>query len=663
MSIKKQQQNRVNCSIGDDREDSKEDHTTGTETDLEQQQQQQQQHHHEEEETEDDFLLSTSTSRSVASIPTRGNGQEQTRLGLFGGALVLAGIIALILTLLLRRWDFLSFSSIQLLPPASKRTYTLYDIYCTGPLLHAVQMMNVTSKRDDKEFVDRPMKADPDHIMAAFHALPDPTSVEVLTEFLDTYFDPAGSDLLPVTPSDFHDRPPRLYNSISNETLREWAIELNAFWKVLGRQPQHIFQDQQPNRRSSLLPTKHLLVVPGGRFRESYYWDTYWIVHGLLASDMYQTAKGVVQNLLDFVDLYGYVPNGGRVYFLTRSQPPLLSEMVRILHEHAPDDSEFLKSATQTLDKEYQFWMQDGKHAVSVYKNGQVHTLNRYISNATEPRPESYRKDVQTGRKAAAAAVGAHIRYNRSMLFEQIIAACESGWDFSSRWLKDQISMETVMTSNIIPVDLNTFMHRMEKNMIHFHKLLENTDKVTMYKQAADDRTKAIEHILWDPSSYMWRDYWIDTEEFSSLLSSSNFFPLWSESLLDGSNTTLLENVQKSFVNSGLIQKGGILTTTDETGQQWDDPNAWPPIQDILIEGLLKYETTRALGERLIQVWIYTGYTAYKLRGHMYEKYNALNDTGKAGGGGEYSIQVGFGWTNGVVLKLLTTHASLLNNL
>lgn len=599
--------------------------------------------------------------------------------------------------------------------------YTAYDIYCAGPILHAVQMH---LGRDGKDFVDRPMKAEPNVILQAFHNtfnnnnnnsndsdIVDVDNAHLLNQFVEDYFAPAGSDLEPVVPPDFQSHPLTLATTAilqKNDTLREWAMTLNALWKVLGRRPIVAAMDYENDededdkndhdrrhlkkktfRHSSLLPTRHFLVVAGGRFREAYYWDTYWIVQGLLASDMYETAKGVVQNLLDFVEIYGFVPNGSRIYYLTRSQPPLLSEMVRVLYEHKQnnkpfsnstmyDDLDFFVSATHTLDKEYQFWMRQGEHAVAVpTKDGKVYILNRYeASKVTQPRPESYREDMATAAAAVAAAPQSSGDTIQEVLFGEITAACESGWDFSSRWFRNHQNLTTAMTSNIIPVDLNAMMHRMEKNMIQFHTIfLNQTSMADMYRSASYKRSLAIQNILWDPQTSMWRDYYLDTGRFSPVMSVSNFFPLWSESL-DGddddddateatnsssSSATLLRSIQNSLTNSGLLQNGGVLTTTRHTGQQWDDPNAWPPLQDILIQGLLKYPETRPLGQDLIRRWVRTNLMAYQATKFMYEKYNARGNG--AGGGGEYAIQEGFGWTNGVILEFLTQHGDLLNDL
>ena len=173
------------------------------------------------------------------------------------------------------------------------------------------------------------------------------------------------------------------------------------------------------------------IVVPGGRFRESYYWDSYWIVLGLLACDMNATATGVrtrpaaasfawlcllprmlrvcdtVQVVMNFMDMInspllgelGFVPNGARVYYLNRSQPPLLSEMIKVVYE-ATHDLQFLKKGVPALDMEYKYWMKSAQYgsAVNVTVNGVRYTLNRYATNWTQPRPESWLADVNTVR-------------------------------------------------------------------------------------------------------------------------------------------------------------------------------------------------------------------------------------------------------------------------
>lgn len=182
-------------------------------------------------------------------------------------------------------------------------------------------------------------------------------------------------------------------------------------------------------QRYSILRRKHAVVIPGGRFRESYYWDSYWIVLGLLACDMKDTARGLVQNLLDDVADFGFVPNGGRIYYLNRSQPPLLSEMVLALVEHDPAgvDAAFVQRAVGLLEAEYRFWMVEGERAVALQgpADGARHVLNRYYTASNHPRPESFREDLELAGLADCAA----------SFYADIAAGAESGWDFSSRWI------------------------------------------------------------------------------------------------------------------------------------------------------------------------------------------------------------------------------------
>ena len=126
----------------------------------------------------------------------------------------------------------------------------------------------------------------------------------------------------------------------------------------------------------------------GGRFVEFYYWDTYWIIQGLLLSEMYDTTRGMLENFLSMVDTYGFVPNGGRVYYTKRSQPPLLIPMV-YSYVTVTGNIPFLKNNINLLEKEFEFWMTN--QTVTVNKDGNEYKLARYYTASQGPRPESYR--------------------------------------------------------------------------------------------------------------------------------------------------------------------------------------------------------------------------------------------------------------------------------
>jgi len=237
---------------------------------------------------------------------------------------------------------------------------------------------------DSKTFVDMPMKNDPEVVIQAFNNLPN-YSLPVLNQFLIDQFESAGSELLSWVPTDWVERP-QFVDKINSAVYQEFAVAVNLMWKSLGKQlvPDVLVHPQ----RYSIIPQSNPFMVPGQRFREFYYWDSFWIIKGLLACDMATTAKGIILNGLELVRQFGFVPNGARVYYLTRSQPPLLSEMVRFYYEQTQDIN-LLKEAVEVLDIEYTYWMTTQSVTLA---DGSI--LNRFYSPYSTPRPESYREDT-----------------------------------------------------------------------------------------------------------------------------------------------------------------------------------------------------------------------------------------------------------------------------
>ncbi|DAZ96235.1 TPA: hypothetical protein N0F65_012597 [Lagenidium giganteum] len=507
---------------------------------------------------------------------------------------------------------------------------------------------------DSKHFVDMPIKRNSSTEFQASKSHSHDHVVE-LRAFLDDHFDPPGSDLIPITPLDFqaHTLPPMIA-AIQDDTLRDWAFSLHQLWKNLGRVPEQ-------SLHSSFLHARALAKAPLKRTQNSYYWDSYWIVQGLLVSHMHHTARGVVNNLLEYVAEFGFVPNGGRVYYLTRSQPPMLTSMVQLV-ARIEYDASYLAAAVPILDNEYRFWMQRGPsgHTVEIERHDAVtgrtvtHVLNRYVSHADHPRPESYREDVAVATEIFEA--------NKTMYYNDVIAAAESGWDFSSRWLRDPQDMRTMATSCIVPVDLNAILFKVERTLMEFHRYLGHTKRAAFYEDAAVRRARAIDAVLWSDEHQAWKDWNLETSAHSTIVSVSDYTPLWAK-VVDRRDTKRLDRIVQSLQDSGLHQVGGIQTTTTFTGQQWDAPNAWPPEQDLIIEGLLEANTAASheLARSLLQTWVRTGLVAWQKTGLMFEKYNAT-EVGGLGVGGEYFPQFGFGWTNGVILKFLTIHQNLLLN-
>ncbi|XP_041090784.1 trehalase [Polyodon spathula] len=531
----------------------------------------------------------------------------------------------------------------------------LCPIYCSGDLLKQVQLAKLFD--DDKHFVDMKLKEPPEKVLSAFHNLTagapgGKPSVAQLREFLGSFFEAPGQEFEPWTPADWHSGP-QFLERISDPSLRSWAAELHALWKSLGRK----VRDDVKNHPElySQIYTPNPIIVPGGRFREIYYWDSYWVINGLLLSEMKDTAKGMIENFFHLVHRYGFIPNGGRVYYEQRSQPPFLTLMVESYYQ-ATLDKEFLRGAVELLEQEYWFWMRN--RSVSIEIQGALHTLNQYSVQAGEPRPESYSDDWELAEGLTEAG--------KQALWVELQSGAESGWDFSSRWFIDSKgqnrgTLRDIRTRHIVPVDLNALLCRNERTIASFHRALGNLEMAEQFEVALKSRVEAVRAVFWDESLGAWFDYSLQTKSSHQAFYPSNLAPLWAECF---SEPSAGERALRYLQDSGVLgYRNGIPTSQMESGEQWDYPNAWPPLQLMIIEGLMKLSSEKAeqVTFDLAQKWIRTNWAAYQRDKAMFEKYD-VNGDGKPGGGGEYDVQLGFGWTNGVALQLLNQFGGQLTS-
>ncbi|XP_066495279.1 trehalase [Tiliqua scincoides] len=527
-------------------------------------------------------------------------------------------------------------------------------IYCTGELLGQVQNAKLFS--DDKHFVDMPLREDPEVVLKQFQQLVNATpggllSKQQLAEFVQSHFFPPGEELETWEPPDWTGSPP-LLEKISDETLRSWAQELNARWKKLGRKmkPEVELQPQ----RHSLIHVPEPLIVPGGRFREYYYWDSFWVIEGLLLCNMTATARGMIQNFLHLVDRFGHVPNGGRIYYLRRSQPPFLTLMMESYLKHT-NDTAFLRANIHLLEAEHRFWQE--QRAVNVTFGGKEYTLNRYHVQVGEPRPEAYSRDVDVAAGLEEEA--------RQQLWGELQSAAESGWDFSSRWFlpgPPPPELRDTRTSAVLPVDLNAVLCRAERLLAAFHRLLGQAEAAARFQAAHEARAAALQAVLWDASAGVWLDFHLERRRHNRAFYPSNLAPLWAE--CGAADPAAAERALRYLQESSALSfANGLPTSLARTGQQWDLPNAWAPLQHMVIAGLAKASFPRAqeVAFTLAQNWVRMNLAVYQQHHHMYEKYNVEGD-GAPGSGGEYQVQEGFGWTNGVALQLLDLYGNRLTS-
>ncbi|XP_038977904.1 probable trehalase isoform X2 [Phoenix dactylifera] len=474
---------------------------------------------------------------------------------------------------------------------------------------------------DPKLYVDVPFKTDLAATEEAFARLPRPGGVipvSNLERFLGDYFGEAGSDLVHAEPSDFVVEPEGFLPKVENPKVRAWALEVHSLWKNLSRRVSDEVRERP--EQHTLLPLPWPGVVPGSRFREVYYWDSYWSI----------------------------------------SQPPLLSSMVFEIYMRTGDLA-FVKKSLPSLLKEHSFWNSDIHKVIIQDLQGCKHSVSHYYAMWNKPRPESATIDEESASNLTSAS-------QKENFYRQVASTAESGWDFSSRWMSNSSDLTTLATTSIIPVDLNAFIYKMELDIAFFAKLIGDNSTSEKFLAASKARQAAIRSIFWNSEMEQWLDYWLisksNCEEVyqweahyqNRNIFASNFIPLWIETYntdlcKDG---TMVEKVLKSLQSSGLLHVAGIATSLSNTGEQWDFPNGWAPLQHMIVEGLTKSgsKEAKSVAEDIAIRWIRTNYAAYMKTGAMHEKYD-VEACGKIGGGGEYKPQTGFGWSNGVVLAFL----------
>ncbi len=414
---------------------------------------------------------------------------------------------------------------------------------------------------------------------------------------------------------------------------------INQLWGVLARNP------DARDGNSTLLPLPKNYIVPGGRFREVYYWDTYFTMLGLQVSRRLDLMKSVTDNFSHLIDTYGFVPNGNRSYYLSRSQPPFFTLMVGLLaEEHGKG---VYREYLPQIEKEHAFWMDGaaglapGKSFKRVVAMPGGETLNRYWDDRPAPRTESYHEDVALAESSGRPA---------EALFRDLRAACESGWDFSSRWLTDGQDLATINTTAIVPVDLNALLYHIEKTLAEVYRDLEQgTEKSAHYATLAEKRKAAVLKYCWDDKAGFFTDYLLDEGRPSPRLSMAGAYPLFFMMVQPEQAKTVAIKLNDDF-----LKPGGFVSSLADTGQQWDAPNGWPPLQWMAIQGLENYGH-RGLAAKAAAHWIANCKRVYENTGKMVEKYN-VSDLNLAAGGGEYPLQDGFGWSNGVLLRLMANY-------
>jgi alpha,alpha-trehalase len=490
-----------------------------------------------------------------------------------------------------------------------------------GPLFADVQLAGIFP--DSKTFVDAKPRSAPAEIAKRYEDARKASGFD-LRAFVEQNFEiprPVGRDF-------------------QTDTTQTMDQHIRALWPVLTRAP------DSADARSSLIPLPNAYVVPGGRFREVYYWDSYFTMLGLVESGRTDLVRNMLDNFAHLVETVGHIPNGNRTYYLGRSQPPYFAAMVG-LYARATDTTQALRYLG-ALEAEHVFWM-DGADRL---KPGQAYrrvvmmpdgiVFNRYWDDLPGPRPEAYKPDFDVARTLPESL--------RARFYRNARATAESGWDFSSRWMRDSADLRTLETTDLIPVDLNSLMYNAEHTIAAlraFRKAPGDAEVAARFARLAENRRRALLAISFDPATEFFYDVrWKTWDRVTNRPTLAAAAPLFFGLATPEQGRRVAANLERHF-----LKPGGFATTTIPTGQQWDAPNGWPPLEWMTIEGVRRYGRAD-LADTARARWLALNRRTYRATGRMTEKYDVV-DLSRRAGGGEYATQDGFGWTNGVALALL----------
>ena len=509
---------------------------------------------------------------------------------------------------------FLACAQPQEEPMVQKSFYQPWEDL--GELFHDVQMAKVFP--DSKTFVDCTPKTDPASTLKLYRTEKDQADFDIKA-FVHEHFN------LPGIPS-----------SDDFQTEKPLEEHLKSHWKYLTRSTV-----EQPDY-TTLIPLPKQYVVPGGRFREVYYWDSYFTMVGLGASDRLDLMESMLDNFAFLIDTVGFIPNGNRTYYLGRSQPPYFSSMVNMYVQYT--SAEKAVKYLSAVQAEYDFWMEGAEDLTPNNPEGKrviLHKgflLNRYWDAFDTPRPESYREDYE---------LAEHLPENeKGKLYRNLRAAAESGWDFSSRWFETE-DFSSIRTTDLLPIDLNCLVFGMEVALGVLYEANGDIEKAQHFTKKYEVRKKSINQFFWNQEDQSFEDIHSVTGEYTGRVTAAAAAPLYFRVANDD-----LAKMQAQTIKNELLQDGGIVTTPINSGQQWDAPNGWAPLQWLTVKGLEHYEENE-LASDIRNRWVNINDKVYRNTGKMMEKYNVA-DTTLLAGGGEYPNQDGFGWTNGVVLGLLS---------
>lgn len=374
------------------------------------------------------------------------------------------------------------------------------------------------------------------------------------------------------------------------------------------------------------LPRPYTVPCAEGMFNELYYWDTFFTNEGLIADGRIQAAEDNVENVLYLIDKYGFMPNGNRLWYLSRSQPPYAALMVEKVYE-ATADTAWLRRAFPILEKEYAFWMRERMSTTG---------LNRYGWNEV---PDTLAEEFIT---TAGKRLGCDFRrmgWDRERLRKyalDCIAECESGWDFNPRFER--------RCSDFCAIDLNATLYGAEMAMARFAAVLGKDSLV--WAERAARRKELMRKYFLDPEKKAFFDYDYVQGRRGEVVSAAVFSLLFNKVL----------SAEEAELVRGMLPRleypAGLAVCADADygyPYQWSYPNAWPPTTWLAVRGLLNYgfdADARRLAEKSLSATV----SLWRKSGKLWEKMNCTDASMPVDR--EYDTPEMMGWTAGVFIML-----------
>jgi alpha,alpha-trehalase len=408
---------------------------------------------------------------------------------------------------------------------------------------------------------------------------------------------------------------------------------------------------QAPDSGLLYLPLPY--VVPGGRFNEMYGWDSFFIQMGLLRDGEFELAKDLADNFIYEVRWYGKVLNANRSYYLTRSQPPFLTQMVLAVYRNT-QDRDWLAAAWPAIEQYYSYWTEE-PHLTPETR------LSRYYDLGEGPAPEVVSSELDRRGRTDYDRILRYFQthpvtdYDRSQFYDskhnRLTALFykgdrsmrESGFDPSNRF--GPFSADVIHYN---PVCLNTLLYLMESESGRILDILGRPGEAEEWRERARKRAEQINRLMWDAGDGMYFDYNFEHRVVRKYPFLTTFYPLWAGIATPAQAARVAANLR------AFERAGGLQTSTRQTGDQWDAPFGWAPLEWIAVEGLRRYGY-QADADRIATKFLSLVLREYGTHGVIVEKYDVVRARADISAGirfGYTTNEVGFGWTNAVFTAL-----------